>query len=102
MKYHLLILAKASIESGHFPSSFKETTTVALRKSHKSDYTKSNVYRLIALKNIIDKVLESIMMENIAYLTEIHHLLPTHHFEGRPGRIIEDALIFLMKNIYAA
>ena len=55
----------------------------------------------MASENTIDKVLKSIVAENIAYLTETHHLLPSHHFRGRPERTTEDALTILTENIYA-
>jgi hypothetical protein len=81
IKNHLL-LAQESFEIGYFPKIFKETKTHVLRKPKKSDYTKPNAYRPIALENTIGKVLESIMAKTISYLTEEHELLPANHFGG--------------------
>jgi hypothetical protein len=39
---HLLVLTQASINAGHFPECFKETTTVVIRKPQRPDYTKPN------------------------------------------------------------
>src|SRR5579859_8040760 len=67
---HLLTLAQACINTGHFPSTYKRTMTVVLRKPSKPDYTKPNAYRPIALENTIGKILESIVTESLSYLIE--------------------------------
>lgn len=100
LKNHLLILAQESFEAGHFPSIFKESTTLVIRKPKKPDYTRPNAYRPIALERTIGKVLESIIAETISYLTETYELLPSNHFGGRPCRSTEDAMMLLMENIY--
>jgi hypothetical protein len=94
-QHHIHALAQTSFNTGHFPTTFKTTTTVILRKPCKPDYTKPNAYRPIALENTLGKVLESIAAELISYLTETHDLLPPEHFGGRPGRTAEDAMIIL-------
>ena len=102
LKHHLLSLAQGSFNAGHFPSIFKGTTTIVLRKRQRPDYTKPNAYRPIALECTIGKLLESIMAELISYITEVHELLPGHHYGGRPGRSAEDAMMVLKENIHAA
>ena len=102
IQYHLLRLVQASIKLGHFPSSFKTTTTVVLRKIAKPDYTKPNAYRPVALENTLGKVIESVMTEIVSYLVEEYQLLPPEHFGGRPGRTTEDAMIILTERIYRA
>jgi ribonuclease HI len=100
IKDHLLRLAQESFETCHFPTIFKESKTLVLRKPTKPDYTKPNAYRPIALECTIGKVLESIMAETISYLTEEYDLLPANHFGGRPCRSTEDAMTVLSENIY--
>src|SRR5437667_11580212 len=95
-------MAQASINLGHFPSCFKTTTTIIMRKPQKPNYTKPNAYRPIALESTIGKVLESVMAEYISYLCETHKLLPKHHFRGRPGRTTEDAMLILSESIHQA
>ena len=85
LSQHLLALAQASLESGHFPTIFKESMTIVLRKPNKSDYTKVKAYRPVALENTLGKVMESVVTEIICYLTETYELLPAYHFGGRPG-----------------
>ena len=102
IKNHLLALAKGSLDTGHFPTRFKATTTLVLRKPNKPDYTKPKAYRPIALECTIGKVLESIIAEHISYLCETYNLLPNNHFGGRPGRTTEDAMLLLVENIHKA
>jgi hypothetical protein len=44
IQHHLHTLMQASMNIGHFPTSFKNTTTVVLRKPMKPEYTKPNAY----------------------------------------------------------
>ena len=91
---------QASLDVGYFPKTFRNTTTVVLRKPAKPDYTKSKAYRPIALENTMGKVLESIMATILSYLTETHELLPKGHYGARPGRSTEDAMIILSEKIH--
>jgi len=102
LKNHLLKIAQSSLNMGHFPSPFKNTLTVVLRKPNKPDYTKPSAYRPIALESTIGKLIESIIAESMSYLIEKHELLPPNHFGGRPGRSTEDALMILSESINQA
>lgn len=99
---YLKTLMQASLTLGHFPKPFKQTTTVVLRKPNKPDYTKAKAYRPVALENTLGKIMESVVAEDISYLTETYELLPAHHFGGRPGRSAEDAMMILSESIYKA
>ena len=99
---HLLAMVQASINLSHFPACFKTTTTIVLRKPQKSDYTKPNAYRPIALENTLGKIIESVLTDLLGYLTETHNLLPANHFGGRPGRTGEDAMAILSEKIHKA
>ena len=102
LQTHLLALVQACLDIGYFPSTFKKTLTIVLRKPNKPDYTKPNAYRPIALECTIGKILESITTELLSYLIETHDLLPTNHFGARPQRTTEDAMMVLSENIYGA
>jgi len=80
IQHHLHALAQASFDAGHFPTPFKTTTTVILRKPGKPDYTNPKAYRPIALENTLGKVLESVIAELLSYITETHELLPPQHY----------------------
>src|SRR5437667_6298884 len=102
LQHPILMLTQQSISTGHFPRSYKETTTLVLRKPNKPNYTKPNAYCPIALENTIGKVLESIMTEYISYLCETFNLIPKHHIGGRQGRTTEDAMLILSESIHRA
>ena len=53
--------------------------TIVLRKPGKDDYTIPKAYRPIALFNIIGKLMDSIIVKRISYMTEIYQLLPSTH-----------------------
>ena len=100
-QHHPLALAQASINTGHFETCFKSTTTIVLRISQKPDYPKPNAYGPIVLESTIGKVLESIITEILSYLTETFSLLPPQHFGGRPGRTGDDAMTILSERIFS-
>jgi len=102
LKGHILKIVQTSLNTGHFPSPFKNTLTIVLRKPNKPDYTKAKAYRPIALENTIGKIIESVVAEIMRYLVETHHLIPPNHYGGRPGRNTEDAMMILSENIYDA
>ena len=102
LQAHLLTLAQTCVDTGYFPSTFKKTLTIVLRKPNKPDYTKPNAYRPIALECTIGKLLESIITELLSYLIETHDLLPANHFGACPQRTTEDAMMVLTENIYRA
>ena len=66
----------------HFKQ-FKKTQMIVLCKSKKSDYTDSKAYRLIALLDIMSKVLKSIMIKRLSNIIEIHHMLSDAQMKAR-------------------
>ena len=96
---HLHALVQASINTAHFPTPFKTTTTVILRKLAKPDYTKANTYRPIALENTLGKLIESVMTELLSHAVEEYQLIPAQHYGGRPGRTGEEAMTMLVEKI---
>jgi len=102
IKSNILTLAQASLDMEYFPTAYKTTTTIVLRKPSKPDYTKPGAYRPIALENTMGKVIESVIAEILSYLAETYQLLPPEHFGGRPGRTTEDAMLMLTENIHRA
>lgn len=47
----------------------------------------------------MSKVLTAIMAELMTYYMEMHQLLPTHHFRGRPGHTTSDTVHLLVHKI---
>ena len=86
----------AIIEKGWYYAPWKKFTTVVLRKPGKPRYDVPKAYRPIALLNTMGKVLTSIIAEQLIYYTEKFRLLPPLHFGGRPARMTNDALHYLI------
>ena len=61
--------------SGTLPQSYRESTTIALRKEGKKDYSLPSSYRPIALENTLAKLVEKILADQITEAAEEHHLL---------------------------
>ena len=78
---------------------WRESTTVIIRKPGKPDYSAPKAYRPIALLNTTAKILSAIVTDRTSYILETHHLLPSTHFGGRPGRSTTDSLHLLETTI---
>ena len=63
-----------------------------LKKSGKSDYTNSLVYRSIALLNTLEKVLEAVISNRIKFIAKAHDLLSDTQYRARTNRATETAL----------
>jgi ribonuclease HI len=89
----------AIVDKGWYFASWKNFTTVVLRKPGKPRYDVPKAYRPIALLNTMGKVLTSIIAEQLTYYTEKFALLPPLHFGGRPARTTSDAIHYLVYKI---
>src|SRR6266481_2171460 len=81
---------------------WKEIVTCVLRKPGKLRYDVPKAYRPVALVNMMEKLLSSIIVEDITHLVEKHQLLPANHFGGCPGCNMTDSLHLLVDTIKAA
>jgi hypothetical protein len=54
---------------------FQESTTLTLYKKGKKDYSLSGSYHLIALKNILIKVVKKVLINRLSLTTKEHSLL---------------------------
>ena len=61
---------------GTLPETYKESTTVVLRKEQKKDYSLLSSYRPIALENTLVKLMEKIVANHMAATAEEYRLLP--------------------------
>lgn len=53
------------------------------KKANKDDYTLPKNYRPISLLATLRKVMEAVIATRVAYLTEVHRLLPNNYFGAR-------------------
>src|SRR6266404_2197858 len=95
----LWLIFMAIVSKGLYYTPWKTFTTVVLRKPGKPRYDLPKAYRPIALLNTLAKVLTSIITEQLTFYTEKYHLLPQHHYGGRPGHTTTDAMHALIYKI---
>ena len=62
------------------------------KKSRKSDYINLEVYRLIVLLNIIKKILETVILNRIKYITKTYDLFFNTQYNVCIDRIIKTIL----------
>ena len=92
----------ACLQLSYCPTHFQDTITIVLRKPGKDDYTQPKAYRPIALLNTLRKALEAIVANRLAYLADVHGLLPSRHTGGRKLASTEHAMHFLLQQIHQA
>ena len=85
-----------------YHDSWREFTTVVLRKPGKPNYELPKAHRPIALISTMAKILTAIVAENLSRVVEQHQLLPKTHFGGRPGRSTADAVHYLVDKVCTA
>jgi hypothetical protein len=95
-------LFNACLQQGYCPTHFKDAATVVLRKPGKDDYTQTKAYRPIALLSTLGKALEAVVASRLAYLADVHRLLPSRHTGGRKLASTEHAIHFLLQRIHQA
>jgi hypothetical protein len=79
---------------------FREIDFIILKKSRKKNYTNVKTYKSIALLNIFDKVLKSMIARRISNLTKIHDLLFVNQMNKRKSHNCETILKLLTKQIH--
>ncbi|KAF9538302.1 hypothetical protein CPC08DRAFT_651493, partial [Agrocybe pediades] len=79
---HLLQIYNAVLSLDTYVDTWREFTTVVLRKPGKPNYEIANAYRPIALLNTMAKILTAIIADDISRTVERELLLPENHFGG--------------------
>ncbi|KAK1995642.1 hypothetical protein LX36DRAFT_581985, partial [Colletotrichum falcatum] len=62
---------------------FRKSIIVVLRKLSKDNYIMPKVYRLIALLNIVSKIINTIIVKRLSYLVETYRLLLDSYIGGK-------------------
>jgi hypothetical protein len=75
LMFTLMSLFKACAEQNYHSRFFRKTHIISLKKLNKSNYTNFKTYKFIALFNILDKTLKSIIVKRINNFAETHKLL---------------------------
>ena len=69
-------MTSSVLVKGTLPSRYKESTTIALRKEVKKDYSLLGSYRPIALENTLAKVIKKTIANRIIDAAKEYRLLP--------------------------
>jgi hypothetical protein len=96
----LISIFVVCIQQTYHLKAFKKVNIITLKKIDKIDYTISKTYRLIALLNIIEKILKFIMSKKISWITKTHRLLLDTFVKCRKNRSIETILKFFIEQIH--
>jgi hypothetical protein len=91
-----------SLETRKVPREWKIAKLVPLQKPKRKDYTVANNYRPISLLPTLDKALDSLVAEWIAYLVEEYNLLPKTHIGARKWRATTQAPFYLCEGVSKA
>ncbi len=96
----LTSLFNACITHKYHLKQFKKTQTIILCKSKKSDYIDSKMYQLIALLNIMNKALKSIMIKRLSDIVETHCMLSNAQMRARCKRFVISTLDLLIDQVH--
>jgi hypothetical protein len=100
LMFTLMSLFKVCAEQNYHSRCFKKTHIISLKKSNKSNYTNLKTYKFIALFNILDKTLKSIIVKRINNFAETHNLLSETQMNERRKRTCETTLKLFTKQIH--
>ncbi|KAE8217039.1 hypothetical protein CF319_g8779 [Tilletia indica] len=93
-------IVEAGMKCGHYPSPFKQSITLVLKKAKRPDYSAPNAWRPIDLISRLGLIWDSALAARLSFLAEKEHLLPDQHFGGRPGRSTSDALLSITEQTH--
>ncbi len=96
----LTSLFNACIIHKYHSKQFKKTQTIVLRKSKKSDYIDLKMYRLIALLNIMNKALKSIMIKRLSDIVETYCMLSNAQMRARRKQFVISTLDLLIDQVH--
>lgn len=92
-------LFRATFTLHYYPSSWKVSDTIVLRKPGKTDYTTAKAHRPIALLNCMSKILSRCVADLLVYHAETKSLLADYQFGGRAGRTTTDSIHLVTKTV---
>ncbi len=97
----LISLFNACVIHKYHSKQFKRTQMIILRKSKKSNYIDSKIYWFIALLDIMNKTLKSIMIKRLSDITETHLMLLNTQMRARCKWFMISALNLLVNQVHA-
>jgi len=94
---HLGPLYQVTCKLDVYPTSWRDSVTIMLRKPGKAYYTALHSHWPVTLLNTIMKVLSACIAEDLTHVVETHGLLPSNNFGSRPGCTTMDSLHYVAK-----
>ncbi len=96
----LTSLFNACMIHKYYSKQFKKTQTIVLCKSKKSDYIDLKTYWFIALLDIMNKALESIIIKRLSDITETYHMLSNAQMRARCKQFMILTLNLLVNQVH--
>ena len=81
----IVLIVCLAVEIGHYPHPFHSSLVVTLCKPKKLDYSQPRAYHPIQLLEVLGKVVERIIANQLSYLAIKHNLIPSTLFGGVKG-----------------
>ena len=97
LAYPLCHLIKESIKPGIFPTAEKVAKVALIYKSEA--HSPFGNYRPVSVLNILSKILEKVIAQQITTYLENNELLYTHQYGFSKNKCTQDALIYLHGHI---
>jgi hypothetical protein len=98
----IVALVRATIQLGHHPKKWKVVTGVVIPKPEKPDYSQAKAYRVIALKNCLEQVVENVVATMISEECERRGLLHDSQFGCRKRRLVVDVVGVMIRRVQEA
>ncbi|OCL00716.1 uncharacterized protein K441DRAFT_533029, partial [Cenococcum geophilum 1.58] len=84
----------------YYLAHFRRSIIVALQKLKKGDFRDPKMYRLIALLNIVGKVINKVLVKQILFIADAYSLLLRTHIGRRVAAGYKYAVYLLLEKIY--
>src|SRR5437660_725839 len=88
-------IANACINTGHWPSHFKESNSIILPKPGKPTYSVPKAFRPIVLLNTLGKLVEKMLANRLQFEAQKFSIFHPNQFGGVRQHSTEDAGIYL-------
>jgi len=92
---------KISLRLKYYSEHCHQFNIIVLCKLSKDNYTIAKTYRSIVLLNTMKKIMKSVMMKRLSYMTETESLFSDMHIEERKKCSVNTAVKLLVKKIKA-
>ena len=93
---NIINIADSCINLGYWPNYFKVSTTIVIPKPNKTSYDQPKAFRPIVLLNILGKLIEKVVAEQLQFIVASNEFIHLSQLGGLKFKSISDAGIALM------